>query len=66
MDTGTNQDAVVAATTPAWSGQLAEMMAWFEGNPNLPEKIGESARPKAASKWPGLASIDNQSSVRRD
>jgi len=24
-----------------WSDKLAELVAWFEGNPNLPEKIGK-------------------------
>ncbi|KAH8261762.1 hypothetical protein KR038_007974 [Drosophila bunnanda] len=41
MDTDTNAEVAVAAPVPdsAWNGQLAEMIAWFEGNPNLPDKI---------------------------
>ncbi|KAH8287669.1 hypothetical protein KR054_011340 [Drosophila jambulina] len=45
MDTVEDLDVAAPATAAApiaesaWSGQLAEMMAWFEGNPNLPEKI---------------------------
>ncbi|KAH8235665.1 hypothetical protein KR032_004948 [Drosophila birchii] len=41
METDTDLDAPLPVAIPAsaWSGQLAEMIAWFEGNPNLPEKI---------------------------
>ncbi|XP_020807127.1 alpha-tocopherol transfer protein-like [Drosophila serrata] len=40
MDADTKPEvAPVPVSNSAWSDQLAEMMAWFEGNPNLPEKI---------------------------
>ncbi|XP_017045964.1 alpha-tocopherol transfer protein-like [Drosophila ficusphila] len=39
---GDQEEAASKSTSPPankWSDKLAELIAWFEGNPNLPEKI---------------------------
>ncbi|XP_016995758.2 alpha-tocopherol transfer protein-like [Drosophila takahashii] len=40
-DTDKDRDSAYKPTSPSaeWSDKLAELVAWFEGNPNLPEKI---------------------------
>jgi len=42
-DTGDKDSAPETSASPAtgWSDKLTDLVAWFEANPNLPEKIGK-------------------------
>ncbi|XP_052857480.1 alpha-tocopherol transfer protein-like [Drosophila gunungcola] len=39
VDKGDKESASSSLSSAEWSAKLAELIAWFEGNPNLPEKI---------------------------